>query len=108
MELLRDHLDPVVWIPEREVLAAPLLRSEHLSVGSETGSLRALAELGFLPAYSPDYNPIELAFSGLTALLGQAAERNIECIWDAIERILDASAPSERCNYFKATGYDPG
>ena len=70
--------------------------------------MRALAELGFLPAYSPDYNPIELAFSGLKARLSQAAKRNIEGIWDAIERILDASSPSERCNDFKAAGYDPG
>ena len=108
LELFRGHLDPVVRIPEREVLAALLLRFEHLSIGSETGSLRAVAELVFLPAYSPDYNPIELAFAGLKALLSQAAERNIECIWDAIERILDTFSPTECRNYFKAAGYDPG
>ena len=70
--------------------------------------MRAVAELVFLPAYSPDYNPIELAFAGLKALLSQAAERNIECIWDAIERILDTFSPTECRNYFKAAGYDPG
>lgn len=108
LELLRGRIDPVVRIPEREVLAALLLRSEHLSVGSETGSLRAVADLVFLPADSPDYNPIELAFSGPKALLSLAAKRNIECIRDAIERIRDASSPSERRNDFKAAGYDPG
>ena len=68
--------------------------------------MRAVAELVFLPAHSPDYNPISLAFSGLKALLSQAAERNIEGIWDASERIVDASSPSERCNDFKAAGYE--
>lgn len=47
-------------------------------------------------------------YSGPKALISQAAERNIEGIRDAIERILDASSPSERCNDFKAAGYDPG
>ena len=66
------------------------------------------AELVFLPPYSPDYNPIELAFSRLTALLRKAAERTIEGLWDAIGRILDTFSPTECRNYFKAAGYDPG
>ena len=66
------------------------------------------AELPFLPPYSPDYNPIELAFSKLKALLRKAAERTIEALWDAIGRALDTFSPTECRNYFKAAGYDPG
>lgn len=35
------------------------------------------AELRFLPPYSPDFNPIEKAFSKLKALLRKAAERTV-------------------------------
>lgn len=66
------------------------------------------AELMFLPPYSPDYNPIELAFSKLKALLRKATERTVEALWDAIGRILDTFSPDECRNYFKAAGYDPG
>ena len=66
------------------------------------------AELVFLPPYSPDYNPIELAYSRLKALLRKGAERTVEGFWDAIRRILDTFSPTECRNYFKAAGYDPG
>ena len=66
------------------------------------------AELVFLPPYSPDYNPIELAFSRFKALLRKAAARTVEGLWEAIGRSLDTFSPSECHNYFKAAGYDPG
>ena len=66
------------------------------------------AELMFLPPYSPDYNPIELAFSRLKALLRKAAEPTIKVLWDAIGCILDTFSPSQCRNYFKAARYDPG
>ena len=66
------------------------------------------AGLVFLPPYSPDYNPIELAFSRLKALLRTAAKRTVEGLWDAIGRILDTFSPTECRNYFTAAGYDPG
>jgi transposase len=42
------------------------------------------ARLLYLPAYSPDFNPIELAFAKLKALLRSAAARTIPDLWDAI------------------------
>ncbi len=54
------------------------------------------AELGFLPAYSPDLNPIEEAFSKVKALLRQAAARThealVEAIWAACRAITPADA----------------
>ena len=65
------------------------------------------ASLRHLPPYSPDFNPIELAFAKLKALLRRAAERTIEGLWTAIGHLLDAFAPDECANYFAAAGYDP-
>jgi transposase len=64
------------------------------------------ADLLFLPPYSPDFNPIEKAFSKLKAHLRKAAERTIHGLWDAIGRILDLYSPQECANYFTACGYD--
>ncbi len=65
------------------------------------------AELVFLPPYSPDLNPIEMAFSKLKANLRKAAERTVEGLWNAIARILETIKPQECRNYFAAAGYDP-
>lgn len=64
------------------------------------------AELRYLPPYSPDLNPIEMAFAKLKALLRKAAERTIDGLWTAIGRIIDLFPPPECENYFKAAGYD--
>ncbi len=65
------------------------------------------ASLRHLPPYSPDFNPIELAFAKLKALLRKAAERTIEGLWSAIGQLLNAFAPDECASYFAAAGYDP-
>jgi transposase len=65
------------------------------------------AELRFLPPYSPDFNPIEMAFAKLKALLRKAAERTVEGLWDAIGRLVDLITPAESVNFFTAAGYEP-
>jgi transposase len=60
----------------------------------------------YLPPYSPDFNPIENAFSKLKALLRKAAERTVSALWDTIGRIIDLFTPEECQNYFAAAGYD--
>ena len=64
------------------------------------------ARLLFLPPYSPDFNPIENAFSKLKALLRKAAARTVEQLWKVIGDSLDAFTPTECANYFAAAGYD--
>jgi transposase len=66
----------------------------------------ASATLLYLPAYSPDFNPIEMAFSKFKALLRAAAARTIPDLWDAIRIALDVFTPSECQNFFAAAGYD--
>ncbi|TCL88971.1 DDE superfamily endonuclease, partial [Rhizobium sp. PP-WC-2G-219] len=64
------------------------------------------ARLEYLPPYSPDFNPIENAFSKLKALLRKAAERSIGGLWTTIGRLLNLFTPNECQNYFAAAGYD--
>ena len=65
------------------------------------------ATLRYLPPYSPDFNPIENAFSKLKALLRARAERSIEALWKAVGEVIDLFTPEECENYFAACGYDP-
>ncbi len=64
------------------------------------------AGLLFLPPYSPDFNPIEMAFAKLKALLRKAAERTVDGLWNAIGKLVDCFTPQECANYFAACGYD--
>jgi transposase len=64
------------------------------------------ARLFYLPPYSPDFNPIEMAFAKLKALLRQAAARTVPDLWEAMATSLDAFTPAECQNYFIAAGYD--
>ncbi len=64
------------------------------------------ASLLYLPPYSPDFNPIEKAFSKLKALLRKAAERTVEGLWTTMGQLLDAFTPTDCANYFAACGYD--
>ena len=68
-------------------------------------AIRAMgAWLLFLPPYSPDLNPIEMAFAKLKALLRARAIRTIDALWRAIGE-SDLFSPQECQNYFDATGY---
>ncbi len=78
----------------------------HKPAGVRAAIEAAGASLRYLPPYSPDFNPIEMAFAKLKALLRKAAARTIDELWDVIGRSLDAFTPAECANYFAAAGYD--
>ncbi len=65
------------------------------------------ATLRYLPPYSPDFNPIENAFSKLKAFLRKAAARTINDLWDVIRDALPCLTPQDCANDFTATGYKP-
>jgi len=67
----------------------------------------AEAELRFLPPYSPDLNPIEMAFAQLKSHLRKAAERTVPALWDRIGQCLDEITPQACANYFAHAGYAP-
>lgn len=99
-----------------EQFLAPTLRPGDVVVMDNLSShknpeIRAIieakgAKLMFLPPYSPDFNPIENAFSKIKAHLKKAAERTVPTLWNAIGRIIDLITPAEAVNYFAAAGYD--
>ena len=60
----------------------------------------------FLPPYSPDFNPIEMAFSKLKAFLKKVAARTVDNLWDAIANGIDTFTPTECRNYIAAPEYD--
>lgn len=78
----------------------------HKPIAVRQAIERAGATLRFLPPYSPDFNPIEMAFSKLKAILKAAACRTIEELWTTIGTAIDAFSPAECANYFNAAGYD--
>jgi transposase len=63
------------------------------------------ASIRYLPPYSPDFNPIEMFFSKLTALLKKAALRTVDALWNEIGKLLDALSQQECAAYFTAAGY---
>lgn len=64
------------------------------------------ATVRFLPAYSPDLNPIEMMWSKVKALLRKAQARNHPDLLKAIAAALEAVTPQDALNWFVACGYN--
>ena len=98
-----------------ETQLAPTLRQgdvvilDNLAVHKSEKAAQCLKQKGawflFLPAYSPDLNPIEQAFSKIKAHLRKAEARTIDALWRAIGDICDLFEPHECWNYLRAAGY---
>jgi transposase len=98
-----------------ETQLAPTLRQgdvvilDNLAVHKSKKAAQSLRHRGawflFLPAYSPDLNPIEQAFSKLKAHLRKAEARTIDALWRAIGDTCDLFEPHECWNYLRAAGY---
>ena len=63
------------------------------------------AHLRFLPPYSPDFNPIELAFAKLKAFLRAARPRTFEHVCELMAAALTLFMPDECGNYVRHCGY---
>lgn len=79
--------------------------SVHLSANAEAAVRSRGAWMLFLPQYSPDLNPIEMAFSKLKAHLRKAAARHFDDLAAAVGNICKLFEPDECWNYFKQAGY---
>jgi len=82
---------------------------DNLKVHDSAKAKTALAERGawflFLPPYSPDLNPIEMAFAKLKAYLRAAGARTYEALWRAVGNICELFEPKECWNFFRHAGY---
>ena len=56
--------------------------------------------------YSPDLNPIEMAFAKLKALIRRAAARTYDDLWHTLGHVCDLFTEEECFNFFKAAGYE--
>jgi transposase len=82
---------------------------DNLSAHRRAGA-RALVEaagcsLVFLPAYSPDQNPIEMAFSKVKAIIRRERRRTVEALVSLVLGIDASFTPEECANYLAACGY---
>jgi transposase len=81
--------------------------SFHKVVGVVEAIQAAGASLRYLPPYSPEFNPIELVFHPVKALLRKAAERTIEGLERCVCSFIRGLKPSECMGYFRHAGYEP-
>ena len=98
-----------------EQILAPCLRpgdvvvmdnlSAHKVAGVRQATKARGAFLLYLPAYSPDLNPIEQAFAKLKALLRKAAARSKEALWQVIAEAINQFDPTECRNFFLNVGW---
>ena len=79
----------------------------HKVAGVREAIERAGCRLLYLPSYSPDLNPIEMAFAKLKSILRAAAARTVDALWQAVADALAQFTPQECANYFAAAGYAP-
>ena len=66
------------------------------------------AELVYLPPYSPDYNPIEQAFSKIKQSRRSLSMRTVDVMWSTMQSVLDKVTTSDAHGFFRHCGYAPG
>lgn len=79
--------------------------SSHKSPAIAEAIATAGAHLRYLPPYSPDFNPIENAFSKLKAHLRKTATRTLDTLWNAVRDGIQSISQADCSGFFKHTGY---
>jgi transposase len=113
--LIDGPMDGAMFVAYLEQVLAPelapgdLVICDNLSSHKVHGAAEAIAACGahlhYLPAYSPDFNPIELAFAKLKAHLRQAARRTLKGLIRATALALDRFSPAHCLNFFRHAHY---
>jgi transposase len=108
-------MDGVSFLTYVEQFLVPTLRqgdvvvmdnlASHKVAGVRQAIEQAGATLRYLPAYSPDFNPIEQAFAKLKAALRKAAARTFDALIEAIAQALADFTAQECANYIANSGY---
>jgi len=104
-----------LFVAYAEQVLAPTLRSgdvvvmDNLSSHKRAAAVRAIERAGatvaYLPPYSPDLNPIELAFAKIKARLRAAELRTIDKVEAFFGTVHEAFTPDECQNYIRHAGY---
>jgi len=99
---IREQLGPTLQPGQVVVL-------DNLSVHKAQSIRQALearhCQLLFLPSYSPDFTPIEQAFSKIKAILRRLGARTKEALWEAMRVAVEAITPEDALAWFTHAGY---
>lgn len=83
---------------------------DNLATHKSPKAAATLRDIGawflFLPPYSPDLNPIEMAFSKIKTLVRKAAARTYDQLWKAVGNVCNLFTEEECYNFFNAAGYE--
>ena len=114
---MTDEGDSTKEVLERcvEGVLAPMLHDGQVVVMDNLSSYKGErvkeliegrgCELIYLPPYSPDFNPIEQAFSKIKVLLREARAGVYEALVEAIGEALSAITPRDSQGFFEHCGY---
>jgi transposase len=113
--LLDGPMNGVAFLAYVEQFLAPelgpgdIVICDNLASHKVSGVAQAIAargaELVYLPAYSPDLNPIEMAFSKLKSFVRHASQRTFEGLHTATANALDTFTPTHCSNFFRHAQY---
>jgi transposase len=105
-ELFRSHVEQVLMptLTKDDVVAMDNLAC-HKVVGVREAIEAAGATIRYLPACSPDLNPIEMVFANIEAPLRAKAVRTVDALWKALGTMTDCITPTEARNFFRHAGY---
>ncbi|HEU4694562.1 MAG TPA: IS630 family transposase [Vicinamibacterales bacterium] len=108
-------IDNASFLAYVEQVLAPTLRTgdvvvlDNLAVHKQPAVRAAIeaagAQIRFLPPYSPDFNPIELAFAKLKAFIRAARPRTFDHVCELMAIALGLFTPTECRNFIRHCGY---
>ena len=103
------YLDQVLLPKLRQVRPDAVLLMDNLAA-HKTPAVRAMLDASgfgyrYLPAYSPDLNPIEPSWAKVKGKLRQVAARTADALHAALGPALDAITPQNAQGYFRHSGY---
>ena len=113
--IVAGSIDRLTFATYLEQVLAPTLRpgqvvlvdnlSAHTSLRAQAIVAACGCRLRYLPPYSPDYSPIELAFAQIKADLRRAAARTLDALEDAIATALRQISATDAQAFFQHCGY---
>jgi transposase len=112
---LDGPVDADTFLAYVTLVLAPALRPgdvvvlDNLAAHKAAGVVEAVNAAGasvlYLPPYSPDLNPIELAFAKLKQLMRSAGHRTMAALWSDVQRMLDRITASDAAGFLRHCGY---